>query len=382
MIITAAILVMVLLLMIGESLIINSCVNQIGVKIHVNGTRGKSSITKYIYAGIKEDHLKVLAKITGEIPTLYKPDGSHSVIKRRGSARVQEQFNILRKAKKEEVDAMVLECMSIDPVLQKLESSFYKPCIYVICNIRDDHREKMGDTFEEQLQSICSAIPKNSKVIAGDSDYVETIKKYTKTQNSKFINAISLTEAERNLIPKTAHEINVQLALTACIEAGISRDKAFKGILKQIDSEGSPLYPISQTQNPQYFLNAFSVNDIASVHEYLEHWTSELKIKEKLTVVFNTRSDRPLRTGLFIDWIKSYDEHIEKVILIGDHKLRAHRLLKAAKQNINTKIIRSTSKHSLNNMILENAANSKLIVGIGNIKGHGYQIINEFSKAS
>ncbi len=382
MIITASILILVLLLMIGESLIINNCVNKIGVKIHVNGTRGKSSITKYIYAGIKEDHLKVLAKVTGEIPTLFKPDGTKIAIKRRGSARVQEQFNIIRKAKKEEVDVMVLECMSIDPTLQKLESSFYKPCIYVICNIRDDHREKMGGTFQEQLKSICSAIPKNSKVIAGDSSYIETIKKSTKAQNSKFIDAVLLSETEKSLIPKTAHQINIQLALTACLEAGISREAAFKGILKQIESENSPLYQVSKTQNPQYFLNAFSVNDIASVNEYLAHWTSELKIKDKLTIVFNTRSDRPLRTGLFIDWIKSYHDHIEKVILIGDHKLRAHRLLNASKQKINTKIIRSSINQSLDKLILENAENSKLIIGVGNIKGHGYQIINEFPKAS
>jgi hypothetical protein len=76
MIVTVSILGLVLLLMIGESLIINNCVNSIAVKIHVNGTRGKSTITKYIFAGLKEDHLRVLGKVTGEIPTMLLPDGS------------------------------------------------------------------------------------------------------------------------------------------------------------------------------------------------------------------------------------------------------------------------------------------------------------------
>ncbi len=382
MIITAAILVLVLLLMIGESLVINSCVNRIRVKIHVNGTRGKSSITKYIYAGIQEDNLKVLAKVTGEIPTLYTPDGNKKSIRRRGAARVQEQFNILRRAKREEVDVMVLECMSIDPELQKLESAFYKPDIYIICNVRDDHREKMGNTFKEQLKSICSAIPKNSKIITAKSDYAETIHAYAIKQDSEFIEALLLTREEENAVPQTAHKINVEIALSACLIAGVPREIAFRGIIKQIKKEETPIYRTSQTDDSHYFLNAFSVNDVSSVHEFLDHWTSELKIEDKLTVVFNTRSDRPFRTRLFVDWIKSYHEQIEKVLLIGDHKLMAHRLLKTSNQNIKTKLIQSTSKQPLNKMILENAENSRLIIGIGNMKGFGYQIINEFSKAS
>jgi poly-gamma-glutamate synthase PgsB/CapB len=240
----------------------------------------------------------------------------------------------------------------------------------------------MGNTFEAQLKSICSAIPKNSKIITGESTYIETIRSYTKAQNSKFIKAIELNETEKSLIPKKAHEINVQLALTTCIESGIARETAFNGILKQIEKAESPLYKIPQTTKTQYFLNAFTVNDIDSVDEYLDHWITELNIKEKITVVFNTRSDRPLRTGLFIDWINSYHENIEKVILTGDHKMRAHRLLKASKYHIDTTKIQGNSSIQIKKTILENAKNSQLIIGVGNVKGLGYQIINEFSKAS
>lgn len=382
MIVTVSILGLVLLLMIGESLVINNCVNNIAVKIHVNGTRGKSTITKYIFAGLIEDHLRVLGKVTGEIPTLLLPDGSQKAIKRRGSARVQEQFNILRKAKKEKIDALVLECMSIDPILQKLESFFFKPDIYIISNIRDDHREKMGNSLDDQIKSICDAIPANSKIIAGESAYMDIIKGVAIVRNSQFIQAIDLSDEEKKNISQSAFEINVQIALTACIESGIPRQIAFKGILKQIEKIKSPLCAITNGQQKRYFLNAFSVNDIPSFKDYLKLWTSELNIADKVSVVFNTRSDRPLRTGLFVEWIKSNHENIEVVILTGDHKMRANRLLSRSETKFKIKNIPNRHQSSIKDLILESTINSSLIVGVGNIKGLGYQIINEFSEAS
>lgn len=382
MLITGSILFLVLLLMISESLIINNCTRNIAVKVHINGTRGKSTITKYIYAGLKENGFKVMGKVTGEIPTLLLPDGTSKTIKRRGSARVQEQFNIIRKAHRKNVDALVLECMSIDPILQKLESFVFNPHIYIISNIRDDHREKMGSTLDEQVQSICSAIPSNSKVIACESSYMDTIKKIALKHKSEFVEAINLYDEEKKRIPQNAHEINIRLALTACIESGISREIAFEGILKQVDTIESPIYSIPHANHKQYFLNAFSVNDIPSVRDYLKHWTNELNITDKMVVVFNTRSDRPLRTDLFIEWINSNHENIDTVILVGDHKIRANRLLSKLNKPIQIIDIQNNSQAHIKDIILENSVNSSLIVGIGNIKGLGYQIINQFSEAS
>lgn len=382
MIVTVSILGLVLLLMVGESLIINNCINNIRVKIHVNGTRGKSTITKYITSGLKQDQMKVLGKVTGEIPTLLCPDGTSKPIKRLGSARVQEQFNIIRKAKRENAEALVLECMSIDPVLQRLESFFYKPDIYIISNIRDDHREKMGETLEDQIKSICSAIPANSKIIAGESPYMNIIKGTAICRNSEFIQAINLSTVEKKRIPKYVHEINVRIALTACIESGIKRETAFRGILKQIEESKSPVCTISQSEHPLFFLNAFSVNDITSLQDYLKHWTSELNITDKLSVVLNTRSDRPLRTGLFIEWIMSNHEIIDTVFLTGDHQMMAKRKLSNSPNHFRIKNIRNDSQSSIKEAILESTTDSNLIVGVGNMKGLGYKIINEFLEAS
>jgi len=382
MIVTLTLVILVLILLIGESIIINKSVRNIKIKIHVNGTRGKSTVTKYISAGLREVNSKVIGKVTGEIPALLLPDDTTKNIKRKGSARVQEQFNIIRKAGKNKVDALVLECMSIDPALQKLESAFLKPDIYIITNIRDDHREKMGNTQDSHIKSICSAIPDNSKIIACESSYMNIIKDETLAKKSTFIQAFNLHDPEKEKIPGTIHESNVKLALTACVEAGISRDYAFNGILKSIAKSESPLCSIPNCKHKRFFLNAFSVNDTRSASDFLRFWTKKLSISNKIAVVFNTRSDRPIRTDLFTEWIKSNHAKIALVILIGDHKKRANRKLTAMNLNIQIKSLRINSRTRIKETIMKNAGDAGLIVGIGNIKGLGYKIVNEFSKAS
>ncbi|MEN8122304.1 MAG: poly-gamma-glutamate synthase PgsB [Bacteroidota bacterium] len=382
MIVTLVLVILVMVLLIGESIIINQSAMNINTKIHVNGTRGKSTVVKYIKAGLSNADLKVMGKVTGEIPTILLPDDTTETINRKGPARVQEQFNVIRKAKKSNADALVLECMSIDPALQKLESKFYKPDIYIITNIRDDHQEKMGSTLESHVESICSAIPGNSKIIACESPYMDVIRNKAVAQNSEFIQAISLNVPEKEKIPETAHEANIKIALTACVEAGIKRDVAFKGILKIIAKSKSPLVSFLNNKEEQFFLNAFSVNDPQSATDFLGSWMKKLFITDKIVVIFNTRSDRPTRTGLFAEWIKSNQQDIAMVILTGDHKIRANRLLSSMKINPKVKSLRFNSSTSIKKTIMENVGVSRLIVGVGNIKGLGYQIINEFSKAS
>jgi len=45
-------------------------VKRIPIRIHVNGTRGKSITTRLIAAGLREAGFKVLAKTTGILPRL------------------------------------------------------------------------------------------------------------------------------------------------------------------------------------------------------------------------------------------------------------------------------------------------------------------------
>src|SRR5258708_1631981 len=67
----------------------------IPVRIHVAGTRGKSTTTRLIAAGLHADSLRVVAKTTGTEPRLIRPDGSEVAWPRRRppSLRQTTQFS-------------------------------------------------------------------------------------------------------------------------------------------------------------------------------------------------------------------------------------------------------------------------------------------------
>src|SRR5882757_5571579 len=89
--------------------------HSIPMRIHVAGTRGKSTTTRLIAAALRAGGRRVLAKTTGAEPRLILPDGSETTWARRGPAAVREQTRLFAKASRLGVDTVVVECMAIRP---------------------------------------------------------------------------------------------------------------------------------------------------------------------------------------------------------------------------------------------------------------------------
>src|SRR5258708_1222581 len=85
----------------------------IPVRIHVAGTRGKSTTTRLIAAGLRADGLRVVAKTTGTEPRLIVPDGSEVAWPRRGPPSVREQTQFFAEAVRLRADAAVVGCMAV-----------------------------------------------------------------------------------------------------------------------------------------------------------------------------------------------------------------------------------------------------------------------------
>ncbi|MFP3354378.1 poly-gamma-glutamate synthase PgsB, partial [Pseudoalteromonas sp. SIMBA_153] len=50
-------------------------VRKIPVRVHVNGTRGKTSVTRLIAAGLRSGGKRICAKTTGSAAAITDPDG-------------------------------------------------------------------------------------------------------------------------------------------------------------------------------------------------------------------------------------------------------------------------------------------------------------------
>ena len=76
--------------------------------IYVNGTRGKSTVTRLIAAGLRHQGMRVVCKTTGTVPVVFHADGKEELIRRNGPANIREQLSILHLAAKEKADVLVL----------------------------------------------------------------------------------------------------------------------------------------------------------------------------------------------------------------------------------------------------------------------------------
>jgi poly-gamma-glutamate synthase PgsB/CapB len=374
MLLTFGSLVFVFALLSVEAYLLKKHVKGIRFRIHVNGTRGKSSVTEYIAAGLREEK-KTLCKVTGIKPTITYPDDKNEIIKRRGRARVKEQFMMINLASKLSVDALVLECMSILPELQKLESRIFSPHLYIITNIRDDHREEMGDTLEEQAEAICSAIPFNSVVLTTEEIFLPLIKSYAEKRKSIVVYVNKIDEKYAELVPDGVFPINIALALEVCRIAGVDPVISFANIMQEIKKKPQPLIVFKDMGQEISFVDGFAVNDIPSAENFIKYWKNKNGNSRDLIIILNTRNDRPIRSMQFAAWIGTM-KNLSKVVLTGTHLPRTKReIIKSGFDKNKILIWNQTQiKNSFESlqMITQNDA---LVFGLGNIAGDGLLIL-------
>ena len=377
MLLITGILGLMLLLLIIEKLIVQRCVNSLPLRIHVNGTRGKSTVTEYIGAGILGANMDVIAKITGVIPTFFYNGVGHA-IKRTGAPRVHEQFGLMRLASKLKVKGLVLECMSIAPALQRIESSVFRPHIYVITNIRDDHSEEMGKNIEEMADHICGAIPSNCTVVTNEIRFLNRIKETAVLRNSRVIGNSDFQFDRETELPSGVFPENYFLALTVCQAAGIDNKMAREGILKRIFSTRPSLITIRVEEKEVSFLDAFSANDVDSTQNVIDDSRKRLGYSGKISLLLNTRADRPLRTERFTTWIATISASVGQIIITGNHAKRAMlSLLRADIPKENIHIRKDRHLKDLKSDLLKIGGEGALVVGIGNIGGSGFKILKE-----
>lgn len=141
-------------------------------RVHVNGTRGKTSVTRAVAAIFRELGQKTVAKCTGTAPVVIGPDGLEHRLARRGRARVHEQVRFLRWAAQLQADVAVVECMAVSPPLQWVcEHQLVRSHIGVITNVRPDHGEEMGRSLEETARCLANTIPRRGVLVTAERRY-------------------------------------------------------------------------------------------------------------------------------------------------------------------------------------------------------------------
>ena len=135
---------------------------RIPVRVHVNGTRGKSSTTRLIAGGLRAGGRRVFAKTTGTMARMIRPDGSEANVYRVGGANIIEQTRVVRRAVEAGAEALVVECMAVAPDLQPLcELRLIRSTVGVITNARADHLDVMGPSVDDVARALAQTAPRD-----------------------------------------------------------------------------------------------------------------------------------------------------------------------------------------------------------------------------
>lgn len=358
-------------------------INLVPHRIHVNGTRGKSSITRLITGGLQSGGMKVLGKTTGTKPCFIYPDGSQALISRVGKANIIEQLKVTRRAVSFGAEALVVECMAVLPPNQLLaEQQMIHSTVGVITNVRADHLDEMGPTVVEVARSLANTIPYDASLFTCEEKHLHIFQEVAAKRRTQVhpVKSDQITDEMMRGFSYLEHRDNVAMALAVCRHLGVPEPDALRGMKQSIPDPGVlRIFKIHHYEKEIEFVNAFAANDPDSYVIIWELLRAYFTKGKKVLVIVNCRQDRIQRTESLADLIvkKLRADHfflvgeftlplLNRAVSLGMPQAKISNLIELSAEEIFQRVIASTDV-------------SSLVIGVGNIVGFGEEIVSTFT---
>jgi len=358
----------------------------IPVRIHVNGTRGKSSVTRLVAAALREHGIRTIAKTTGTLPRVIMPDGTEYPVYRPSRANILEQVRIVDFAAGHEAHALVIECMALQPRFQSLcELKLVRATHGVITNARPDHLDVMGPSEQHVALALLGTTPVQAKLFTCEQDYVPEFEAACKDRGSELVivgkdRVAAVTSEERSGFSYVEHAENIALAVEIVASLGVPRDVAVRGMHRATPDFGVMKdFIVTYFGRRLVFVNAFAANDPESTERIWRMSLERHPDVQRRIIVVNTRADRPDRSLQLGEALVSWPA-ADAYVAIGSGTYPLVRT--AVRCGLGpTKFVFAEGQtgEQVFERLLGLGGRSALIVGIGNIAGPGGELVNYFA---
>jgi poly-gamma-glutamate synthase PgsB/CapB len=356
--------------------------NQIPLRIHVNGTRGKSSVTRLIGAGLRSNGRRVFVKTTGTKARMISVDGREDPVMRVGRPNIIEQVKVVAEAARQNADVFVTECMGVQPHLQHLlETQFIRSHIGVITNVRGDHLDNMGPTLDDVAQSLSNTVPRNGKLFTTEKKHLSIIRRRAEEVGSEVIEVdpANVTDDDMRGFSYLEHKENVAVALEVLQYVGQDRYEAISAMHSVVPDPGViRRFELEIHGKEIEFVNAFAANDPES---FLIIWDM-LKVHQEpdktLIVLVNSRKDRIQRAEQLGELITS---HLDAnfFVVTGEYtKPLVSRAIACGMPHNKIEDLGGRSIEAVFNSVVSLSSEKTLVFGIGNMVGFGEKIVEYF----
>lgn len=301
--------------------------DQLEVRIHVNGIRGKSSVTRLVAGVLREAGYVTVAKTTGSAARVIGPAGEEEPILRRGAPTINEQIDIVAAHVTADVEALVIECMAVRPLYQQYSQEFMiQSQITVITNVREDHQEEMGETLEEIADSLSATIPTEGIVITAEDRPAlrDRLERNARSRLSTLVYADpgAVADGDMTGFDYLQFKENVAIGLAVAEHLRIPRQVAIRGMWKSVPDVGVVRlrsYPVRGREI--LWVPLFAANDRESVIATFDSLRKQFSPGATVIGLLNNRNDRGRRAELFAHMVPDdLSEVLDHVITLGAYE--------------------------------------------------------------
>ncbi len=356
-------------------------VKKIPIRIHVNGTRGKSSVTRLIAGGLRASGMKVIAKTTGTKPRFIISNTEEFPIKRLGKPNIGEDKKIFRQAVKYQPDAIVLECMALVPEYQWTSAHRIVKSNYgVITNARADHLDVMGPTVLDVAKNLANTIPQAGKFFTADPIHLNVFRsRAEKLRTEVFLaDPNSITDEDMKGFSYVEHKENVALAVLVCSHLGVDKQTALKGMYQTNPDPGvMRIWTIQDRNKEMRLVNTLAANDPDSIFLLWERVKNLAPERIVLVNCRDDRQDRSLQLGELSAQKINADWYVTTGFLTMPYIKKAQSLGIPKQKIVN---LEGKSPDQIYSRVLDLVKKNALIFATGNIVGFGETVIAYFAQ--
>jgi gamma-polyglutamate synthase len=278
------------------------------IRIHVNGTRAKSTVTRLVWSALVEAGIPAVARTTGTAPRLLMPDGAERPFPRRGPPNIRELLALLRLARRAGARAVVVECMALDPALQyAAERHIVHATVGVITNVRLDHTDVMGRDLDTIASTLSNTVPAGGALVAGEPAFAGLFRARAAALGTSVTVVRSSVDEGLPLPRRGWIDDDRAIALAVTRHLGIDDAVAARGFARApLDPGAARAGVLTLGAGVAAWLDATAANDPESLAalttEFLPGWTTtEAGAPGTRILVYNHRPDRPERIACFVE---------------------------------------------------------------------------------
>jgi gamma-polyglutamate synthase len=301
------------------------------------GTRGKSGTERIKAALLNGLGLSIVSKTTGNEAMFLHGDAFgplHELFLYRpyDKATIWEQADVLHLARNLKADAMLWECMALNPsYVTVLQRHWMRDDISTITNTYPDHEDIQGPAGRNIPEVMTKFIPKRGVLLTSEEQMRPILaeaahKLETRLVGIGWLEAGLLPPEALGRFPYEEHPYNIALVLKLADELGIDRDFALREMADRVVPDLGVLkaYPVADIADRQLgFVMGMSANERFGAHSNWVRMEFDRQDPYResgvwITAVVNNRADRVPRSKVFAEFLVE-DVALDKMVLIGSN---------------------------------------------------------------